>query len=105
MKNGVYRLPNGVLVVDVQSDLLNPTNSRVVVPLIAAIELKDAQPGRLMPSFEIEGQKVMLLPLQMAAVPLRELGHKPLRMLTEDEIYAASGALGVLFEGVQPSRL
>jgi toxin CcdB len=100
MKNGVYRLASGVLVVDVQSDLLNPTNTRVVVPLIASMDLQRAQPGRLMPTFEIEGQKVMLLPLQMAAVPLRELGHQPLRLLTEDEIYAVSGALGMLFEGV-----
>jgi toxin CcdB len=100
MKNGVYRLPSGVLVVDVQSDLLNPTSTRVVVPLIAATDLKGAQPGRLTPSFAIEGQTVMLLPLQMAAVPLRELSHRPVRMLTEDETYAVSGALGVLFEGV-----
>lgn len=100
MKNGVYRLPNGVLVVDVQSDLLNPTNTRVVVPLIAAPDIKAAQPGRLTPIFEIEGQAVMLLPLQMAAVPLRELGHQPVRMLTEGEVYAVRGALGVLFEGV-----
>lgn len=100
MKHGVYRLPNGVLVVDVQSDLLNPTNTRVVVPLIPSIDLKGAQPGRLTPSFEIDGQKVMLLPLQMAAVPLRDLGHLPVRMLTDHETYAVSGALGVLFEGV-----
>lgn len=100
MKHGVYRLPSGVLVVDVQSDLLNPTNTRVVVPLIAAIDLKGAQPGRLTPAFDVEGQHVMLLPLQMAAVPLRELGHQPLRMLTDDEAYAVRGALGVLLEGV-----
>lgn len=100
MKNGVYRLPNGVLVVDVQSDLLNPTSTRVVVPLIASPDFQGAQPGRLTPSFEIDGEKVMLLPLQMAAVPLRELGHRPVRTLTEDEAYAVSGALGVLFEGV-----
>lgn len=100
MKNGVYRLPNGVLVVDVQSDLLNPTTTRVVVPLIASVDLKGAQPGRLTPTFDVEGHQVMLLPLQMAAVPLRELGHQPLRILTEDEAYAVSGALGVLFEGV-----
>ncbi len=42
----------------------------------------------------------MLLPSQMAAIPLRELSRQPLRMLTEDEAYAAIGALGVLFEGV-----
>ena len=100
MKNGVYRLPSGVLVVDVQSDLLNPTNTRVVVPLIAATDLTGAQPGRLTPSFEIERRSLMLLPLQMAAVPLRELGHQPVRMLTELETYAVRGALGVLFEGV-----
>lgn len=52
------------------------------------------------PTFDLEGQKVMLLPLQMGAVPLRELGHQPLRMLTDDEAYAVRGALGVLFEGV-----
>ncbi|MCG9915654.1 MAG: CcdB family protein [Phenylobacterium sp.] len=100
MKHGVYRLPSGVLVVDVQSDLLSPTNTRVVVPLIPSIDPKGSQPRRLTPIFEVEGQKVMLLPLQMAAIPLSELGHHPLRMLTEDEAYAVRGALGVLFEGV-----
>lgn len=100
MKNGVYRLPSGVLVVDVQSDLLNPVSTRVVLPLVAATDLRDAQPGTLAPTFDIDGQNVMLLPLQMAAVPLRELGHQPVRMLREDEAYLVSGALGVLFEGV-----
>lgn len=42
----------------------------------------------------------MLLPLQMAAIPLREMDCPPLRMLTEGEAYAVSGALSVLFEGV-----
>lgn len=100
MKNGIYRLPSGVLVVDVQSDLLNPTSTRVVVPLVVPPDAMGAQPGRLTPSFEIEGQRVMLLPLQMAAIPLREMGSHPVRMLTEGEAYAVSGALGVLFEGV-----
>lgn len=100
MKNGVYRLPSGVLVVDVQSDLLNPTSTRVVVPLIEMPDLMGGQPGRLTPSFEIEGRRVMLLPLQMAAVPLRELGRQPVRVLTEDEAHVVRGALGVLFEGV-----
>lgn len=100
MKNGVYRLPSGVLVVDVQSDLLNPTNTRVVVPLVAATDLKGEQPARLTPSIEIDGRKLMLLPLQMAAVPLRELSRLPLRALTEAEAYAVGRALGILFEGV-----
>jgi hypothetical protein len=43
---------------------------------------------------------MMLLPLQMAAVPLRELGREPVRMLSDAEAYKVSGALGVLFEGV-----
>lgn len=42
----------------------------------------------------------MLLPLQMAAAPLRELGREPVRRLGDDEAYAVSRALGVLFEGV-----
>jgi len=100
MKNGVYRMPGGMLVVDVQSDLLNPTSTRVVVPLIPATDMQGAQPGRLTPRFEVEGAEVALLPLQMAAVPVRELGHEAVRLLTDDEAYAVSGALGVLFEGV-----
>lgn len=100
MKNGVYRLPSGVLVVDVQSDLLNPTATRVVVPLIAAAELKGAQPSGLTPHLKVEGVELMLLPLQMAAVPVRELSRQPVRMLSDAEAYAVSGALGVLFEGV-----
>ncbi len=52
MTNGVYRIGKGVLVVDVQSDLLNPTSTRVVAPLIAAMDLAVAQPGRLTPIFE-----------------------------------------------------
>lgn len=100
MKNAIYRLANGVLVVDVQSDLLNPTITRVVVPLIGAADLRGRQPARLMPTFEVEGREVMLLPLQMAAVPLRELGREPVRMLSDAEAYMVSGALGVLFEGV-----
>lgn len=100
MKNAVYRLGKGVLVVDVQSDLLNQTSTRVVVPLVEASEFKGVQPGRLTPVFGIEGRDMMLLPLQMAAVPLRELGREPVRMLSEAEAYAVSGALGVLFEGV-----
>lgn len=100
MKNGLYRLPSGVVVVDVQSDLLNPTTTRVVVPLVAAPGELGAQPSRLTPILSVEGQTLILLPLQMAAIPLREMGHQPLRMLTEDETYAVSGALAVLFEGV-----
>jgi hypothetical protein len=100
MRNGAHRLPSGVLVVDVQSDLLNPTSTRVVVPLIPADGLADVQPGRLTPRWEIEGRELVLLPLQMAAVPLRELSHPPVRMLTEGETYAVRSALGVLFEGV-----
>lgn len=100
MKNGVHRLDKGLLVVDVQSDLLNPTSTRVVVPLIPAVDLNGVQPGRLTPILEIDGQKMMLLPLQMAAVPLREMSPQPLRILTEQEVYLVRGALGVLFEGV-----
>lgn len=100
MKNGVYRLPGGVLVVDVQSDLLNPTATRVVVPLIPAVDPPGVPPGRLTPRFEIDGRAFMLLPLQMAAIPLRELGPQPLRQLTEEEACQVRGALGVLFEGV-----
>lgn len=100
MKNGIYRIGKGVAVVDVQSDVLNHTSTRVVVPLVDASDLKGPQPGRLTPIFEVEGRKMMLLPLQMAAIPLREMDRPPLRMLTEGEAYAVSGALSVIFEGV-----
>jgi len=57
MKNGVYRIRKGVLVTDVQSDLLNPTSTRVVVPLVPASDLKGGQPGPLPPLFEIEARR------------------------------------------------
>ncbi|MFC4259739.1 CcdB family protein [Marinobacter lacisalsi] len=57
---------------DVQSDLLNGFNTRVVVPLLP----KSSAPSpaqRLNPVFSIEGQEVVMATQYMAAVPEGEL--------------------------------
>lgn len=63
----------GGLVVDVQSDLLDPFETRVVVPLIAQA-LAPKAPARLNPVIEIEGGAMIFATHLLAALPRAELG-------------------------------
>lgn len=81
---------------DVQSDLLNGLNTRVVVPLLP----KSAAPSpaqRLNPMLEVEGQELMMATQFMAAVPQSELrvGAGSLA----DQQHEISAALDMLFLG------
>src|ERR1700683_4126284 len=58
-------------VVDVQSDLLSDLASRVVVPLLPETETRAA--SRLNPTFDIDGQRHVLIVQSIASVPRREL--------------------------------
>ena len=61
---------------DVQSDLLEPLVTRVVVPL-AKLELRKGKlADRLIPVFEIGGRKVMMLTPELAGVPAKALGER-----------------------------
>ncbi|NOG72355.1 CcdB family protein [Roseicella sp. DB1501] len=68
----LHRL-DGVLVVDLQHDLLDHLPTRVVAPLLlpeqAGTPVRD-----LNPVFDIEGTPHILATHQLAAVPRRELG-------------------------------
>lgn len=94
----VHRLANGsALVVDCQSDLLDPLESRFVVPLVA----RDAAPppmGRLNPVFVLDGVAHVMLTQAAAAIRRGELG--PVVASLEDRRYEVTGALDMLIGGI-----
>ena len=54
---------------DVQSDLLDPLATRVVVPLASRDSVRAPPAERLMPGFDIEGHSVVMLTPQIVGVP------------------------------------
>jgi toxin CcdB len=91
----VYRLGNGLMVLDLQSDLI-ATASRMVAPLVPVTV--DLEPLRgLEPVFEIEGRPLALHTGEMAAVPARLL-TAPLADLSGRD-YEIRRALDLLFSG------
>ncbi|SEA64836.1 CcdB family protein [Rubrimonas cliftonensis] len=92
----VHRLPDGALVLDLQSDLI-ATGSRVVAPLMPVSEALPAI-SRLEPVFEIEGARCALHTAEMAAVPARLLAGAPVADLSAQD-HAIRGALDMVFSG------
>lgn len=91
----VGRVP-GSLLLDVQTDLIEHLNTRVVVPLLPA---STAPPPvrRLNPIFDINGRKMVMATHLIAAAPVKELGEPALNLMRHhDEIVAA---LDMLFQG------
>lgn len=92
----VYRLADDVLVLDLQSDLID-TGSRIVAPLIAdSAELRAIT--RLEPVFEVEGSRLALHTAELAAIPARLVSREPVADLSSQD-YAIRGALDMLFSG------
>ena len=83
-------------VVVVQHNILKASNQRLVVPLVVEHEIKPM--GRLNPAFEIEGRKVYLQPLEMAAFPARSLQRHVANL--EDFHYQIIGAIDLVLTGV-----
>jgi toxin CcdB len=82
---------------DVQADLLDRLQTRVVIPVMRAADV--GKPARhLNPVFEIDGVAMMLMTPELAGVSVRNLGEK-IASLQErrDEIIAA---LDFLLTGV-----
>ena len=96
-QHDVVRLPDGVLVVVLQSDLSADMQMRVVAPLIPASEISAATRG-LNPGVMIGETMYRIKPELMAAVPLAEL-TRPVTSIApqRDEI---TRALDLLFTGV-----
>ena len=76
------------LLLDVQSNLLDPLDTRLVAPLVDATRAKAI--SRLNPEFIIEGRRLFLSTQEMSGYPRRALGE-PLLNLSQrrDEILAA----------------
>lgn len=76
------------LLLDVQSDLLDPLDTRLVAPLVDATRAKAM--SRLNPEFIIEGRRLFLSTQEMSGYPRRALGE-PLFNLSQrrDEILVA----------------
>jgi len=81
---------------EVQSNLLEPVSTRVVVPL--ALLSERGQPAKyLNPQFEIEGVQVVMVTEQIAGIPKRALGKRLLSLAVQrDQIM---DAIDFLFRG------
>jgi len=93
----VYENSDGAgYLLDVQTDLLNALNTKIVVPLLPVADAPKAA-KRLNPIFEIKGQKHVMVTQFMAAVPVGIL-KIPATNLSDrfDEI---TNALDMIFLG------
>jgi toxin CcdB len=100
----VYRNPNPEsndrfpLMLDVQSDLIDPLHTRVVVPLGSFSAAKGRQISTLMPTFEISGKKFAMHTPQLAGVVKAKIGPKVSDLAAHrEEIIAALDLLIVGF--------
>ena len=62
------------LLLDIQSDLLEPLATRVVIPLAPAGSARARAMRTLTPILKFEGKEFLMLTPQVAGIPARELG-------------------------------
>jgi len=89
-RHDVFKNPDGVgWLLDVQTDLLEGLNTRIVVPLLPPD--KAPKPGRrLNPSFSVDGKEVLMVTQFLSAVPERSLGESVANLAARhDDIIAA----------------
>lgn len=91
----LYRLANGVLVVDVQTDLIGIDASRVVAPL-REVGAYAAFPG-LTPEVAFDGARWIVRIQELAAVPGHELGNQVGSLAGDRD--AIKRALDILIDG------
>jgi toxin CcdB len=92
----VYRIGGGLLVLDLQTNLIE-TGTRVVAPLVA-VASGPKLIGRLEPTFKIEGAAYALHTAEMAAIPSALLKTEPVADLSASD-YEIRGALDLVFSG------
>lgn len=92
----VFRLKSGVLVVDLQTDLIGIEASRVVAPLREAGRYT-AFPG-LTPKVEIEGTAWIVRVQELAAIPGAELRDVVTSLAAQRDVLKR--ALDILIDGV-----
>jgi toxin CcdB len=78
------------LLLDIQSDLLEPLATRVVMPLSPATAARSRGMRTLTPVLRFEGKEYVVLTPQLAGIPARELGPIAGHLISErDAIIAA----------------
>ena len=82
---------------NVQSDLIDATGSRVMVPLIT-LERAGKALARLMPEFPVAGKRMVMDTVQITNVPMQMLG-KPVGDLSAERL-AILGAIDMLISGI-----
>ena len=94
----VHETPDGAgYLLDIQSDLLDVLNTRVVVPLIPEQDAP-VPARRLNPVFTVNGARVVMMTQFLSAVPTAIL-HKPVGRL-ETRLDEITAAIDMLMEGV-----
>jgi toxin CcdB len=76
--------------VDVQSDLLEPLNTRVVVPMTKAPALTRKPVSYLMPEVSFQGDRYVLMTPQLAGIGREELGPQTGTLAEERHTVLAS---------------
>ena len=96
-KYDVHQLRSGGgCVLDVQTELLEHLNTRVVVPLLPR-DLAPLPAKRLNPEFEIDGGQMVMATQFLAAIPVSELGSVVDNI--ESEFESITVALDMVFQG------
>lgn len=83
---------------DIQNDLLEDLETRVVVPLCPISAMKGQTLRTLMPVLEIEGERFLMLTPQMAGIPKSELGAPVTRV--EQHRFEIIAAVDFLLTGI-----
>jgi toxin CcdB len=86
------------LLMDVQSDLLESLNTRVVVPLRLAAQAKTRAIEALTPKLAVAGKEYVMVTPQLAGVSMRELGA--IVDTLSSERAKIIGALDLLITGI-----
>jgi toxin CcdB len=86
------------LLLDVQSDLLEPLNTRVVVPLSSAATARARSMEALTPKLLIAGKAYVMVTPQLAGISVRELGT--LVDTVSSERAKIIGALDLVITGI-----
>lgn len=84
--------------VDVQSDLLDELNSRIVIPLSTPGALNNLNANKLCPIIEIDEGAFVLLTHQMTSVPYSALRREVTSL--ENYRYEILGAIDLLLTGI-----
>ena len=86
------------LLVDLQSDLLEPLATRVVAPLALAASARSRKMETLTPILTVEGKDYLMITPQLAGVAVRELGASVADVSDQRAVIVA--ALDFLISGI-----